>query len=139
MCGQRYEAPHKGLGNFECVSIGCRQYGKTVASYREPMLYTVPYTKLANDSVYDIYNDLVKDMNKVYFEKYTKSKEQDMCNSVKRWGVAIEPGNKSSDGSDTYYVRFQHKDKGTTDELTRNFDTFEQALDFVNKTYKDLK
>ena len=62
-----------------------------------------------------------------------------MCNSAKRWGIAIEPGSKSSDGSDTYYVRFDHKHKNTADQLTRNFDTFEQALDFVNKTYKDLK
>lgn len=62
-----------------------------------------------------------------------------MCNSVKRWGVVIEPGSRTSDGSDTYYVRFDHKDRTTTDQLSRNFDTFEQALDFANKTYKELK
>jgi hypothetical protein len=68
-----------------------------------------------------------------------EEKEQDMCNNVKRWGVVIEPGSRTSDGSDTYYVRFDHKDRTTTDQLSRNFDTFEQALDFANKTYKELK
>lgn len=62
-----------------------------------------------------------------------------MCNATKRWGVVIEPGSRNADGSDTYFVKFDHKDKNTTDQLTRNFDTFEQALDFVNKTYKELK
>lgn len=62
-----------------------------------------------------------------------------MCNSAKRWGVSIEPSSRSSDGSETYYVRFDHKDKTTTDQLTRNFDTFEQALEFASKKYKELK
>lgn len=102
----------------------------------------VPYdsgSTLTSSMMKDAYNKLIDEHQKVYFQQYGKTREQDMCNSVKRWGVVIEPSNKNSDGSDTYYVRFQHKDRGTTDELTRNFDTFEQALDFVNKTYKDLK
>lgn len=123
--------------------MSCNRWGNPVIPYDEPTQATeskyVTLPTITSPMITKAYDDLVTQMAKSYTFIPIEPKEQDMCNSVKRWGAAIEPGSKSSDGSDTYYVRFHHKDKGTTDELTRNFDTFEQALDFVNKTYKDLK
>lgn len=125
---------------IKCTNgISCNRWGNTVIPYTpEPVVslkeynLTIPFNTLSSTVITQAYDDLI--------HKYLpKPKEQDMCNSVKRWGVTIEPSNKNSDGSDTYYVRFQHKDKSTTDELTRNFDTFELALDFANKKYKELK
>lgn len=84
------------------------------------------------------YDKLIDDMSNIY-NKYTKPKEQDMCKDTKRWSVMIEPGYSSTGSGEGYFVRFHHKDKGRTDEVTRNFDAFEQALDFANKTYKELK
>jgi len=104
-----------------------------------PFTVYEPTATLTSSVITQAYDDLISNVSKSYVNRYMKPREQGMCNSVKRWGVAIEPGSKSSDGSDTYYVRFDHKDKNTTDQLTRNFDTFEQALEFVNKTHKELK
>lgn len=111
MCGA-YSTSYNRYEQTVCVvNPECRRYGLTV----------VPYGNNAN------------------FEEQYRDMERDMCNTTKRWGVGIEPGSRNADGSDTYHVRFDHKDKNTTDQLTRTFDTFEQALDFVNKTYKELK
>ena len=93
----------------------CRYYGDTV----------VPFTSMVS---FQQYADMQKEMG-----------EQDMCNTTKRWGVGIEPGPRNSDGSDTYHVRFDHKGKNTTDQMTRNFDTFEDALTYVNGQYEALK
>ena len=114
MCGAYSTSYNKTEQTVCVVNPMCRQYGFTV----------VPYGNNGNYA---------------NFEQQYRDMEQDMCNSVKRWGVTIEHSNRSSDGSDTYYVRFDHKDKSKTDQLTRSFDTFEQALDFANKTYKELK
>lgn len=105
----------------------------------------MPFTEYATTAtltssvVTQAYDDLISNMSKSYVNMYMKPKEQDMCNSTKRWGVGIEPGNRNPDGTEGYYVRFTHKDKNTTDELTRTFETFEKALEFVNKTHKELK
>ena len=64
-----------------------------------------------------------------------KPKEQDMCKEEKRWSVLVEPHS----GGSGYYVRFKHSDKNIGDELSRVFETFEQALNFANSTYKQLK
>ncbi len=110
MCGGYSWAPWRSDEKIQCINDKCRYYGDTV----------VPFTSM------------------ISFEQY-KDKEQDMCNATKRWGVVIEPGSKNSDGSDTYYVRFDHKDKNTTDQMTRSFDTFEDALAFANGQYDVLK
>jgi hypothetical protein len=97
------------------------------------------YPNLPGVVVTQAYDKLIDDMSKTYLDKYTKSKEQDMCKDTKRWSVVIEPGYNSTGSNEGYYVKVYHKDKGRTDEVTRNFDTFEEALDFANKTYKELK
>lgn len=101
----------------------------TTQSYTPPLLndrVKLAYDKLVDDTIKQLYNPL-------------KPKEEDMCNSTKRWGVYIEPGNRNSDGTEGYFIKFTHKDKSTTDELSRTFETFEKALDFANETHKKLK
>ena len=115
MCGGYAWAPWRDTEKIQCMNNKCRYYGDTV----------VPFTSAVS---FQQYADIQKPMEK-----------QNMCNATKRWGVVIEPGSKNSDGSDTYYVRFDHKDKGTTDQMSRNFDTFEDALAFVNGQYDVLK
>lgn len=98
---------------------------------------------LTNSVVTQAYDEAVnmsiRDMYAGYLNKYTKPKEQDMCKETKRWSVIIEPGYSSTGSGEGYYVKVMHKDKGRSDEVTRNFDTFEEALDFANKTHKELK
>lgn len=72
-------------------------------------------------------------------KKFYGVKEQDMCDEQKKWAVTIEPGYSSNGSGKGYYARFQHKDKSRTDELTRNFDTFEEALVFAQSQYEKLK
>lgn len=109
-----------------------------------PDIVSPAITTAYDTVVTQAYDKLIDDMSKSYFDKsyldkYTKSKEQDMCKDTKRWSVIIEPGYSSTGSGEGYYVKVMHKDKGRSDEVTRNFDAFEQALDFANKTHKELK
>lgn len=57
-----------------------------------------------------------------------------MCKETTRWSLSVGEKNNGA-----YYVEFTRKDKDTSDNLMRAFDTFEQALEFINKKHKELK
>jgi hypothetical protein len=86
-----------------------------------------------NDRVKLAYDKLVNDTIEQYYTTF-KLKEDNMCNSTKRWAINIE-----TSGSATYWVKLNFYDNGRADKLERQFDSFELALEFVNKTHKELK
>ena len=114
----------------QCVMCGGKQVSYTWPNSKLPCLYDVECRQYGNTAI--------PFSSTISFQQY-QDMEQDMCNTTKRWGVGIEPGSRNSDGSDTYHVRFDYKDKNRTDQMTRSFDTFEDALAYINGQYEALK
>jgi hypothetical protein len=126
MCGTKAIVPYPvtdkygRMAEMDCHDAGCQRFGKTLVPYSEFITVTTQE-----------YGSLVNFNN----SGFLKSKEKDMCKEEKRWFTMIEP----SGSGNGYFVTFRHTDKNNRDEFSRNFDTFELALEFVNKKYKELK
>ena len=72
--------------------------------------------------------------NNANFEEQYRDMERDMCKETTRWSLVI--GDR---GNGTYNVEFSRRDKETSDNMTRSFDTFEDALSYANGQYEVLK
>ena len=121
MCGDRAWYPHSPKTELRCANTKCNTWGYTLVPYSETSNYLTVTTEAYTNSISSV------------LSQYGK-KEQDMCKETTRWSLLI--GDK---GNGTYSVEFSHREKELSDNLTRTFETFDEALEFANKKYKELK